>query len=182
MQISIKNMQAAFPFLGVIFAGLLIFLLDYFEFVNAFAREVMLLPVVLYKSGYFIWFLLARLRRTADEPFYFHHFARFLALSVFLVVLSFALDYYCLFRIDETAFRGMLPHGVLIAEFFNFFYFSVSTFTTAGFGDIVPNSLVAQSFVTLQLSIGWLCTVLVIGNVAHIRESISQKKEDVQEP
>lgn len=172
----IKNLRAAFPFAAVILGGLLIFLLDFYEVANETTREALLLPIAGFKSAYFLWFLLTRLRNTAGEDFYFHHFARFITLSVFLVVLSFALDYYCLFRIDPDAFHSVAARENTGESFFTFFYFSVSTFTTAGFGDIVPNNLMARGFVTMQLCIGWLSTILVIGNVAYLRESAAQDK------
>ncbi len=162
------------PFAWVILVGVAIFLLDLFEFSNESARKGILVSIVLFKSGYFIWLLITRLKRTAGQHFFFDQFARFIALSVLLAVVSFALDYYCLFRIDESAFRGVSAEVSAGSELLTYFYFSVSTFTTAGLGDITPVGKVAQSLVALQLAIGWLTTVLVIGNVVHLRESFTK--------
>jgi len=47
----------------------------------------------------------------------------------------------------------------------DFFYFSFSTLTTLGFGDIVPVSAVARSFTALESVTGVLFTATVIGRV-----------------
>lgn len=172
-----QNLKEISPFIFVILIGVLIYLLDLFEFSSESARTGILATISLFKSAYFLWLLLTRLKRTAGQDFFFYEFARFIALSVLLVVVSFALDYYCLFRIDETEFRGVLSDASRRIELLTFFYFSVSTFTTAGLGDITPLGMVAQALVALQLCIGWLTTVLVIGNVAHLRESLTKKSE-----
>lgn len=172
-----KNiLKEAAPFLSVIALGLAIFLLDLFEFSSTGVRKGILVSLAIFKSGYFLWMLLSRLRRSAGQEFYFHHFARFIAINVFLVMLSFAVDYYCLFRIQPDDFKGLPENAGIGGEMLSFFYFSVSTFTTAGLGDIAPAGMAARAFVTLQLCIGWLCTVLIIGNVAHLRESFVRKK------
>ena len=39
---------------------------------------------------------------------------------------------------------------------FTFYYYSIVTFTTLGFGDIVPNNIVAEIFVTIEVIIGYI--------------------------
>ncbi|MCC7504794.1 MAG: hypothetical protein IT259_05830 [Saprospiraceae bacterium] len=170
-----KYIKETAPFAYVIFLGIAIFLLDLFEFSSESARKGILIPVALFKASYFLYLLISRLRKTAGQQFFFYQFANFIALSVLLVVVSFSLDYYCFYRIDASSFSGIPPGISTLKEFLAFFYFSVSTFTTAGLGDITPRGSLTQVLVALQLSIGWLTTVLVIGNIAHLREDLTQR-------
>ncbi len=171
-----RYLKETAPFIIVICLGVGIFLIDLFEFSSVSARIGILLPISIFKAAYFLWLLMSRLKRTAGQEFFFFQFANFIALSVFLVMISFSMDYYCLHRIDETAFKGVNPDLSIGGAFLTFFYFSVSTFTTAGLGDITPNGPVAQIMVALQLSIGWLTTVLIIGNIVHLRDALTQHR------
>jgi hypothetical protein len=98
----------------------------------------------------------------------------FAVVSILLVIVSFAIDYYCLFRISTISFTGTIPKDNIITEFINFIYYSISVFTTTGFGDIKPNSTSAQVFVSMELMIAFFFTILVIANISHIRSSFSR--------
>ena len=102
----------------------------------------------------------------------------FVVVSILLVILSFAFDYYCLFKINQQAFIGIIPKQNIITEFISFFYYSISVFTTAGFGDIKPNSTSAQVFVSTELMIAFFFTILVIANITHIRASFKEKVKE----
>ena len=169
-----RYLKETAPFIIVICLGIGIFLIDLFEFSSVSARIGILLPISLFKAAYLLWLLVSRLKRTAGQEFLFFQFANFIALSVFLVIVSFSMDYYCLHRIDDTAFKGVRTDLSIGQAFLTFFYFSVSTFTTAGLGDITPQGTVAQVMVALQLCIGWLTTVLIIGNIVHLRDALTK--------
>lgn len=110
------ELKIAYKYIIVIIIGIAIFLLDLFNESGSTLNESILILAGLFKSVYFIKFT-----------------------YIALIVLSFAVDYNCLSRIKETAFSGILPAGNIAKEFIGFLYFSASTFTTAGFGDIKPN-------------------------------------------
>jgi len=169
------HFRTTFKFGVVIVLGFLVFLLDYWEITNPFFNELALLVISVSKSGYFIWFTLSNIQDTAHRDFYFHEFVPFLVMSVLLIILSFGVDYYCLFRINENAFSGELPQGHVLETATTFLYFSVTNFTTAGLGDIAPKTASARIFVMLELIIGFFFTILVIANITQIRESFSRK-------
>lgn len=162
-------------YLVVIGLGLIIFFLDYLESANPVVDEVLLFCISVSKSSYFIWYTFTNIRATAHHEFYFHEFVPFAVLSIVLIILSFGLDYFCLYQINPEAFSGDVESSTLVGSFLTFLYFSVTTFTTAGFGDIVPNSLSARIFVMMELFIAFFFTILVIANIAQIRESFAQK-------
>jgi uncharacterized protein YjbI with pentapeptide repeats len=56
--------------------------------------------------------------------------------------------------------------------FFTPFYFSIVTFTTLGFGDIAPNSLVGQLWVTLEVVIGY---VMLGGLISIFSNKLAQR-------
>ena len=171
-------MRLVIPYLIVLGVGTAIYLIDMAEFANESVRQWVLIPVVVFKSAYFLWALLAYLRDHMGEELRFDVFARFTVMNVLLMVFSFAIDYYCLFQINPESFRGAISTDNMGEGLFSFMYFSISTFTTAGFGDISPVGSVARFFVTCQLGLSWLVTILVIGNAAHLHQSLMKKGEN----
>lgn len=169
------HLRTTYKYLTVIALGFLVFMLDFLELASPFVNEVLLFGVSAAKSAYFIWFTFSNIRAAAQREFYFHEFVPFVALSVLLIILSFGIDYYCLHRINPKAFAGDFGPGSLADTLVSFLYFSVTTFTTAGLGEIVPHSISARVFVMLELFIAFFFTILVIANIAQIRESFFQK-------
>ena len=172
------HIKSTYKYLIVIGIGLAIFLVDYFELINTLSNEIVLSVLSLLKAGYFIYFVFGTIKETAHKEFDFHEFLGFVVLSILLVILSFAIDYYCLFRINAHSFAGVIAKQNIITEFISFFYYSISVFTTAGFGDIKPNSTSAQIFVSTELMIAFFFTILVIANITHIRASFNEKVKE----
>ncbi|HQW84368.1 MAG TPA: ion channel [Ferruginibacter sp.] len=172
------HIKSTYKYLIVIGIGLAIFLVDYFELINTLSNEIVLSVLSLLKAGYFIYFVFGTIKETAHKEFDFHEFLGFVVLSILLVILSFAIDYYCLFRINAHSFAGVIAKQNIITEFISFFYYSISVFTTAGFGDIKPNSTSAQIFVSTELMIAFFFTILVIANITHIRASFKEKVKE----
>lgn len=94
-------------------------------------------------------------------------------LIISVTIISFAIDYSCLFEYNELAFSGILkgPSSYL-EKLPNFIYFSVTTFATVGFGDIVPVSGIARVLVLLEIFLSFLIIVFALTNInkIHINE------------
>ncbi len=177
IQPSMAHVRSTYKYLAVILIGLFIFLLDYYELANPVTDEFLLFILSIAKSAYFIYFVFKTIKDTAHKEFYFHEFMSFAVISILLVIISFAIDYYCLFRISSVSFAGTIPKSNIATEFISFFYYSISVFTTAGFGDIKPNSTSAQVFVSMELMTAFFFTVLIIANIGHIRSSFVKKNK-----
>ncbi|MEM6376399.1 MAG: ion channel [Pseudomonadota bacterium] len=95
--------------------------------------------------------------------------------------LMFAMVHYCVSALSgPDAYHGVsAPSFALLGAYygneinelptwdtvFGFVYFSVVTFTTVGYGDIHPVSLVARLVSTIQMVIGFAIIVLVISRI-----------------
>lgn len=157
--------------------GVLIYLLDVWELANPFQNEILLFVLSLLKSAYFINLTFRWIRKTLETEFYFHEFLSFILFNVGLIVLSYGIDYYCLHQINALAFKGVPEKHNILAEFITFVYFSIASFTTVGFGDILPNSTSAQVFVSIEIMLSFLFNVLIIANVVNIRDSLNKKQQ-----
>lgn len=86
------------------------------------------------------------------------------ALWSMLIALSFSLVYLPAPEFYPEWLKNMMPHfhqviGAEVNEDFNFwksFYFSIVTFTTLGFGDVVADNTSARILVTLEVILGYI--------------------------
>lgn len=90
-------------------------------------------------------------------------------LIVIISIFSFATDYTCLYQFDHTTFEGIAVHSnSYIFNLYHFFYFSVITFSTVGYGDITPVSEVARFVVMLEIFLSFLLIVFALANIKKI--------------
>ena len=81
------------------------------------------------------------------------------------------------YKLDDTAFDGVKLAGgnsemSYLQLFLQFNYFSITTMTTAGFGDISPKSLITIPMVCLQLLLSVVfSTVILVKGLAHFGDT-----------
>lgn len=176
-RLHLNYIREAVPFIAVLLIGLAIFLADLFEVANPFAREIVLVVVSLSKSAWFVRYVVQRIQESVEQEFYFHEFIIFISIGIVLFILSYAIDFYCLYEIRSDAFRGLPAQSDLLSDFVTFFYFSITNFTTAGLGDILPNIPAARIFVASELIISFFFTILILTNISNLRDSFAQKSK-----
>jgi hypothetical protein len=97
------------------------------------------------------------------------------AIAVYLLLaVAFAELYWMLLQLRPEAFSFPHPvttHGVVRA---NLFYFSVTTLTTLGYGDILPVTPEARSLATMEGLIGQLYPAVLIGRLVSLQGAGSQ--------
>ena len=94
-------------------------------------------------------------------------------LLLIISVFSFATDYTCIYQFSQTAFEGVPNYSnSYIYNLYHFFYFSVITFSTVGFGDITAVSDVARFVVMLEIFLSFFLIVFALTNIKkiHINE------------
>jgi hypothetical protein len=82
-----------------------------------------------------------------------------------LTAAWFARWFWLIWRADPKAFSGQLGES---PTYMDFFYLSVVTIGTLGYGDIVPVSGLARAAVTLELFTGVLWTTIVLAGIVAI--------------
>ena len=90
-------------------------------------------------------------------------------LLIMVSLLSFATDYTCLYQFDNQSFEGIPAYSdTYVYNLFHFFYFSVITFSTIGYGDIIPTSDVSRFIVLLETFLSFFIIVFALANVKKI--------------
>lgn len=153
----------------VILIGLMIFLLDKFEGFGDRTNYLILVSLAVAKSVYFVFHNFRSIGRIVTAEQTFNHFIVLISVNIALIISSFAADYFVLYKIYPTSFRGILAADDLSAAG-EMLYFSLVTFTTTGFGDIVPTSNLSRLPVSLEVVVGFISTIFVISNFSNFKE------------
>jgi hypothetical protein len=98
-------------------------------------------------------------RATVDELFA-------AAVAYMLMALAWATAYWSIEHVRPGSFAINFPALPDRRTWFEFFYLSMTTLTTTGFGDVAPVSSVARAAVMLEQFIGVLYVALVISRLA----------------
>lgn len=157
---------------GLITVGVLMYLLLISVFSHqrhAVMMTVFVLGFAIIKVGYFLLFTLNRLERDLRHNSYsFYRCLSSFAIIIVLLILSFSLDYVCLTDCNAQSFEGIEEGSSLVYRFLEFNYFSVVTFATIGFGDIVPVTLGAKLLVMLEISASFFMVVFILSNFYNL--------------
>jgi hypothetical protein len=167
--------RATLLFVGIILGGLLLFAVDFYELNSPKTNTLLLLVLLLAKAVYFVLAILRWIRKSVVSSYHLTYLTGFLVLHVLLVVLSFGIDYYCLYQINPASFS--LPFGPQTPweQLLTFLYFSLGKFTTAGGGELHPASAPAQVCAMAEMAISYFTTVLIIANVSHLQHLFGAK-------
>jgi len=92
----------------------------------------------------------------------FNHMLLLLGAIITLIVISFTLDYLCVSEIYSEAFYGIQYDQPLASRFTNLLYFSIVTFTTVGYGDIVPLVPVAKLITVFEMISAFVVIVFIM--------------------
>jgi hypothetical protein len=86
--------------------------------------------------------------------------------GLMLLALAWASLYWCIGFVDPAAFVIAQPSVPGRGTWLEYFYLSMTTVSTTGFGDILPVSSAARSAVILEQFVGVLYVALVISRLA----------------
>ena len=129
-----------------------------------------LLALTLLKIGFIIALSFNQLMKIIGQSHLLSHVLVLFGYLIVLIVFSFAIDYTALQFVDAIHFKMNNSIGKDgLSVFFDLSYFSLITFSSVGYGDIVPISLPAKTLVALEVALRFFVLVFGIANVNRIR-------------
>jgi hypothetical protein len=90
------------------------------------------------------------------------------ATAFMLIVLAWATAYWSIEHLRPGSFTITYPTVANRTTWFEFFYLSMTTLTTTGFGDVLPVTTAARSAVMIEQFTGVLYVALVISRLAGL--------------
>ncbi|MBD98783.1 MAG: ion transporter [Verrucomicrobia bacterium] len=155
--------------LALIVMSLYVVIMQYVDHqVNYTAMFVVAFAIL--KTFYFTFFTFKQVNISVKRCHYFTQYLWTFGLLVFLIIFSYSTDYACLYFTDSQGFYGIKysQERNFLALLFEFFYFSIVTFASIGYGDIVPVSLPAKLLVLLEIGQSFVLVVFGLSNINNI--------------
>jgi len=152
--------------LAFIFA-LQIYVLPIFE--NLIA-EVALGIFALIKISLIVGLTFNQLAKIIGQSHLLSHILVLFGFLITIIILSFSVDYYAHYVINPSSFKisNMDATGGFLL-YFEMLYFSTITFSSVGYGDIVPTSMLSKCVTMLEIAIRFFVLVFGIANINQIK-------------
>jgi hypothetical protein len=160
--------------LAIIMIGIGIFYFEYLEFANFFWEKLILIIMAAGKSVYFIEHSFRKIEEASVKNITYNKFLIIIMTNILLIVVSFAVDYCCIQKIDPRSFSGFDTNQSVGGVIFDLSYFSMLSFTSVAYGDIVPVSKAAKLLTLLEVGVAYITTIIIISNFVQIKESIEK--------
>ncbi len=158
----------------VISIGLGIVYLDESEFA-AFDIKYLIVILAAFKAVYFLAKGLGKISEFSGQNIEYYEFLVFIAVNISIIILSFGVDYLCLYRVDTKSFSG-IPEGMTgFALAFKFFYFSLMIFANIGIIKIIPESTESEILVIFEAILSFITIIFVLSDFLSLKESLSKR-------
>ncbi len=165
--------KTSLPILSILGASLLYVIVMTFINHPSYPFPYLILILAVVKTIIISMTTLKQLSKLVTSCYAIEHLLWIFGLLIFISMLSFATDYTCLYQFDHSAFEGA-PEYVqsYLYNLYHFFYFSLITFSTVGYGDISPVSEIARFIVMLEIFLSFFIVVFAFANIKkmHINE------------
>jgi hypothetical protein len=152
----------------VVFITLIYFLLTFFDMVNRFLPSIITV-LALIKALFIVRLTFVQLSKIIGESHKLNHVLTLFGVLILLIVFSFSFDYYALYITDSYSFKSSITgDSSFFRQFFEFLYFSTITFSSVGFGDIVPLSVPGKIIVLLEVFLSFFVLIFGVANINRI--------------
>lgn len=121
------------------------------------------------KSFFIVRLTFIQLNEIIGESHKLSHILTLFGFLILLIVLSFSFDYHALYLKEFDSFKtSLVENDSIFRQYFEFIYFSLITFSSVGFGDIVPVSVFGKIIVMLEVCLSFFVLVFGITNINRI--------------
>jgi hypothetical protein len=165
-------------YLLVILLALIVFIVNANEHVSPQFNLFCVLIFAALKSFMFMFQSLQKVIDVSKNDTPYYQFLIFLSLNITLIILSFAIDYYCLYKAKADCFVGVQHTKSSIYIFIDFIFLSIMAFTNFGYGNLVATSMLAKFVLTLELLISYAFIIFILSDFISLKDSLAQRKRN----
>lgn len=131
--------------------------------------SLLIVGLALVKTVFIVRLTFIQLSKIIGESHQLTHVLTLFSVLIILIILSFSADYHTLYILSPENFKSTtLLNSSFSLQFFEFLYFSLITFSSVGFGDIVPLTIAGKLLVMMEVFLSFLVLVFGIANINRI--------------
>lgn len=162
-------------YLIVMMLALIVFIINANEHVNTKISITFIVLFALVKAMVFMFESLQKVIEVSKNDTPYYQFLLFLGLNIALIILSFSIDYYCLYKALPTSFSGVQHNESSLYIFIDFIYLSIMAFTNFGYGNIIAMTMVAKFILTIELLISYAFIIFILSDFISLKESLANR-------
>ncbi|MFD0863962.1 potassium channel family protein [Sungkyunkwania multivorans] len=130
---------------------------------------LLIVVLALVKTVFIVRLTFIQLSKIIGESHQLTHVLTLFAVLIVLITLSFSADYQALYVLNSENFKSATSlNDSFFMQFFEFMYFSLITFSSVGFGDIVPLTISGKLLVMMEVFLSFFVLVFGIANINRI--------------
>ncbi len=157
--------------------GYLIFYIDDKEFLDDFYTKLLIVGISFLKVSFFFIQSLVKILEVSDKNIAYYHFLIFMAKNIFLIILSFTIDFICIYQVDPTSFSGIPETLSFWESSFELFYVSILGFNNLGFYDVIPMSKAVKVLVIMEVFAYMSTIIFILSDFMSLKESFIAVRE-----
>jgi len=105
-----------------------------------------------------------------------HRFLILMGINMSQMILSFALDFYLLYRMDTGSFAGVTSSVSQAEALFDFFYLSTLNFCFFGYSDILPQTVPAKIVNLTEIVLAFVTVIFLLSDFISLKESLRESE------
>jgi len=131
----------------------------------------MMVTFSIFYLSYYLMFVLEKVMEfSKGEKDYFHMVLEVVSIIVCIIVF-FGMAYQYIYSFDKNSFSGFIGDSFL-TKLISFQYFSFISFTTIGYGDILPVSNLARIFAIIEGIFYFILIIFIVSSIGILRDSL----------
>lgn len=158
-------------FMIIAISGMVVYFIEQMN-IDRTLLYAMIFTVTIGKIYFFITNSYKKLIHISRSNITYFGFLLFVSMNIFLMVISFCVDYFCIFTIDPASFSGVEEATTIPAQLFKFFYLSFLLFTNMGVANVVPVTMAAECMVMFEAIISFITIIFILSDFVNLKDSL----------
>jgi hypothetical protein len=171
-----KFLPNILEYAAIIFLGELILILEENQAMTKGVIFILIVVVCWLKTAWFMLETSHQLVSATRKNMPYHRFLYIMGINMTQIVISFAIDYYTLIRLDANSFNGINPDFSQPELLFECFYFSLLNFSFFGYGDITPNIVPSKIVTVTEIVLAFSTVIFILSDFITLKESIATSR------
>lgn len=173
---SIDIADNVLKYLTIIFLGFVVYYLDAFEVVSIQVNTLVIMLISLAKVLSFVVQSVRQINHVIDKNVAYYRFLIFMLFNVIAVVISFGVDFFCLYLVNPSNFTGLSASLTTPRLVFEFVYLSMLGFNNLGFYDVTPVGVPPKVLVAVEILVYYFAIILILSDFITLRDSVLEER------